>query len=229
MALLVLAAVLFTAGCKQQPHRQPKFSDAELQAIRAGAPGMTEDCLTKLKWGGTEALPPKEEYCFKFTPPRRMHGLWRNSFEGSEYCDDSAGKCPDAKVEKDPKSFTWFALQLLPGWKDTPPGGLYKVDFIGRRSVGAGMFGHFGMSQNEVIVDRLLSIEEVEPPPPQPTKAETVKYLKQCEAARTCIPNWNEINGYDEARIMKAHREAYLKACAGKPICMPNSQMTKSK
>jgi hypothetical protein len=110
-----------------------------------------------------------------------------------------------------------------------PPGGLYAIDFIGRCSEGVGMFGHFGMSKHEVIVDRLLSIKQIEPPPPEPTKAEVIKETKECEAAKTCVPDWNAINAIDDARMKKAHIEAYLKDCAGKPICMPNSEVPRSK
>jgi hypothetical protein len=228
--VLVMLAAALLAGCKQQPLRQPRLSDGQLQAIRTDAPGMSEDCLNKLKWGGIGALPNDVGQCFKFTPPKRMQGLWRNQFEGSDYCEDQARPCPDKKMNASHGFSTWLEMRApLPGARDTPPGGLYAIDFVGRRSVGAGKFGHFGMWRNEVIVDRLLSIKEVEPPPPQPTKAEFIKEMKACEARKTCIPNWTVINGYDQAQDKKARIEAYLKNCAGKPICMPNSEVPKQK
>lgn len=71
---------------------------------------------------------------------------------------------------------------------------MYEVEFIGRRTLYPGMQGHMGMSKHELIVDRLISMKEIEAPPPQPSKAEVVKDWKECEAAKTCIPNWEEIN-----------------------------------
>lgn len=225
---VVLLAAGLLVGCKPAVQRQQKMSDVEIAQIRRDTPGMTDECLDKLKWGGTEALPQKYEDCFRFTPPHRMRGLWRNQFEGSEYCEGSSGKCPDPKETAE--TGIWLEMRSpLPGANDTPPGGLYAIDFVGRRSVGAGMFGHFGMAKNEVIVDRLLSIREVEAPPRQPTKAEFIRETKKCEANKTCIPDWGQINQYDPAQMMKAHAEAYRKDCAGKEICMPNSEVTKSK
>ncbi|NUR45272.1 MAG: hypothetical protein HOP91_03810 [Sphingomonas sp.] len=232
LTFVVMAAVLI-AGCKQQPQqppRQQKVSDAEIAEMHRDMPGMTDACLDKLKWGGSEGLPRQYEDCFKFTPSQRMQGLWRNNFEGSEYCDGSSGQCPDAKANAE--TGIWLAMRSpLPGVDDTPPGGLYAIDFIGRRSIGAGMFGHMGMAKNEVIVDRLLSIKEVEPPPSQahPTRAELIREMKTCEAKGACIPNWSLINDYDPEQMKKARIASYLKECAGKPICMPNSEVTKSK
>jgi len=149
--------------------------------------------------------------------------LWRNNFEGSQFCEPPETQCDAAKL--DPRRFIWLELDPPAGWEDTPPGGLYAVDFIGRRSLFRGFFGHFGMSRNEVIVDRLISIRQVEAPPKEPTKAEMIADSKKCEAEKSCVPNWSYINGYDEAKEKKAHIEGYLKDCAGKPICMPNSEV----
>jgi hypothetical protein len=222
---LLVMALMLSAGCKQQPQRQPKVSEAEIEWMHRNYPGMTAECLEKLKWGGSEALPHREDECFTFSEPKRMQGLWRNQFEGSEYCDGPR-ECPDAKVTHE--SFIWLAMRSpLGGVEDTPPGGLYAIDFIGRRSVGVGMFD--GMAKNEVIVDRLLSIKEIESPPPQPTRAEIIKRMKKCEKQGTCTPNWGYIYATTEAQDKKAHVEAYLKDCSSKPICMPNSDMPKRK
>jgi len=201
-----------------------------MQKIRAEMPGMSPACLDKWQWGGSEALPAKDEECFQFTVPMRMRGLWRNDFEGSEYCDGPVSRCPDAKVEADPKSSTWLEMRFpIGGVEETPPGGVYAIDFIGRRSLGEGGFGGYGMAKHEVIVDRLLSIREVEPPPRQPTRAETIKEFKKCEKQGTCVPNWGYINALSEAQEKKILIDDYLKDCASKPICMPNSEIPKLK
>lgn len=192
---LIVLAVALIAGCKPQPQRQPKMSDTQLQLMRSEMPGMTAECLDKVKWGGIEAMPTKVDECFRFSRPQRMQGLWRNQFEGSEFCESSVRQCPSAQVATDLASFTALEMQQpLPGYEDTPPGGLYAIDFIGRRSIGLGLFPlGMGGAKNAVLVDRLLSIKLIEPPPP--------------------------------GQMTKEHIAGYLKDCAGKPICMPNSEV----
>ena len=47
---------------------------------------------------------------------------------------------------------------------ETPPGGLYALDFIGRRTAHGGVNGDGPLAQ-ELIVDRLISIKQIEAPP----------------------------------------------------------------
>jgi hypothetical protein len=155
-----------------------------------------------LRWGILWRLPCKnverDDQCFKFTKPQRMQGLWRNDFEGSLFCELGT-QCSNRQSDGKRPRAVWLEMKArLSGRKDTPPGGLYAIDFIGRRSEYRGMFGHMGMWDGEVIVDRLISIEELEPPPPQPTKAEVIADAKKCEAEGSCIPNWEMINSIEE-------------------------------
>lgn len=109
-----------------------------------------------------------EEQCFRFGEPQRMQGLWRNDFEGSEFCPASAKRCPPPTDSSGVRQSTWLQIKPhLNGWENTPPGGLYAIDFIGRRSQHLAMYGHMGMSNSEVIVDQLISIREIEAPPKQ--------------------------------------------------------------
>lgn len=131
------------------------------------------------------------EICYKLTQPARWHGLWRNEFESSRFCPAPAENC-DFDT---PGDRIWLTIKKgLPQYDIQGRGGLYEVEFIGRRTLYPGMQGHMGMSKHELIVDRLISMKEIEAPPPQPSKAEVVKDWKECEAAKTCIPNWEEIN-----------------------------------
>jgi hypothetical protein len=115
-----------------------------------------------------------------------MQGLWRNNFEGSQYCDQRE-QCAGFRRQ----GFVWLEMKHeLPGWEDTPPGGLYAIDFIGRRSTHGGIFGGQMMANQEVIVDRLLSIKLIEPPTPsQITKEQVEAYRKECDGAPMCMPN----------------------------------------
>src|SRR5690349_501991 len=50
-----------------------------------------------LLWGIRWRIPCSDlqEYdqCFKFSEPQHMHGLWRDQFEGSEFCEGRATQC----------------------------------------------------------------------------------------------------------------------------------------
>jgi hypothetical protein len=108
-----------------------------------------------------------EEQCFRFTKSERMTGLWRNGFEAPIFCPAPARECPDAAFLSDRHRPIYGNLEFRSfpsGWKDTPPGGLYAVQFIGRRS-DYGILGGTSGVDKDVIVDRWLSIREIEAPP----------------------------------------------------------------
>ncbi len=162
--VLLAAIVSLVAACH---HRKPAFSDEMMRQIRADTPGMTETCLEKLRWGGIRAL---DNYpfsqCFKFGKPRRWTGLWINAFEGSQFCTIPYRKTCPPPGEGSYNDMIWLTFSAQPSIQDRlRSGGVYQVDFIGRRSDGAGNFGQFGMYRNEVIVDRMISMKEVRPPP----------------------------------------------------------------
>lgn len=182
-----IAFALLLSSCKQE--RAPAMSDAEIKEVRLELPGMTDKCLETMRQNGAEALPRDYDQCFKFTAPARMQGLWRNDFESSVFCEASAADCRYPVAQLTSGDFVWLKLAPPPaGYDDTPPGGLYAIDFIGRRSVGKGQFGYGAGS--EVVVDRLLSIKLVEPPPPGGMTKEGVKrYLKDCGSKLLCMPN----------------------------------------
>lgn len=183
---LLISCALLCSACE-------RVSDAANRMPPAAAYSHFSDRVAAqmLHWGIPWRFPcldaQEEDQCFKFTTSKRMHGLWRNEFEGSQFCPPPATQCANSRKPL----FIWFQMKSpLPGWEDTPPGGLYAVDFIGRRSEYRGMYGHLGMSDEEVIVDRMISIKEVEAPTPgQMTKEHVQGYLKDCEGVQVCMPN----------------------------------------
>jgi hypothetical protein len=183
-------------------------------------------CTHEQDGGHIVALVPEYE-CYKMTEPRRMHGLWRNDFEGQAFCAAPAEECPPpGRWQPNHPGVAWIDFgSPLPGSDYTLPGGLYAIEFVGRATAYPGHYGGYGFYNQEVVVDRLVSIKMIEPPPAQPTKADLIRSLKECEKAKTCIPDWNWINETDDAQLKKARVQAYLKDCAGKPICMPNSEV----
>jgi hypothetical protein len=144
-----------------------------------------------MRWGIPWGIPCKDsqrdDQCFNFSEPEHLRGYWRNNFEGSQFCAASATQCqPENRAE-----FVWLEFASpLAGRDDTPPGGLYAIDFVGRRSEYGGLFGGQALANHEVIVDRLLSIKVIDPPAPgQMTKEHVEAYLRECDGAQICIPN----------------------------------------
>lgn len=103
------------------------------------------------------------EQCYKMTKPQRIQGFWNDDFEGSQFCT----------IPKDcfyPHVGTWLEFADPKMEAREPTEKLYQVDFIGRRPLHSGSFGHFGLFPTDVVVDRIISIKQVQAPPPQPTK-----------------------------------------------------------
>lgn len=92
--------------------------------------------------------------CYKMDQPRRWRGVWRNEFEGSRFCPAPAKKCSMSS----PGEMIWLDVSKSPDQT------LYEVDFIGRRTAVKGRYGHMGGFDHELIVDRMISMRQIEPP-----------------------------------------------------------------
>jgi hypothetical protein len=90
--------------------------------------------------------------CVHMTPRRRWRGLWNNEFEGSQFCPASRSECSFHGA----RPHIWMDA----GAKTRPDGKLYRVEFEGRRTQFLGGYGHMGVFDHEIIVDRMISIEE---------------------------------------------------------------------
>jgi hypothetical protein len=150
---LLLVTALLLIGCEK-----PKYTDAEMQKFRNGTPRLTEACLDKIQKGGIEALSEQDE-CYEMLPAARWRGLWRNDFEGSLFCPAPAKECTNGSSGE----AIWLEFKSRPAAvREALPGGLYEVDFIGRRTAhGDGMVAA-GYAQ-DMVVDRLISMRKVEP------------------------------------------------------------------
>ncbi len=141
-------------------------------------PGRPFPCAYTKMYDGVEVIESVEtDKCVQMTQPQRWSGLWRNEFEGSQFCPRAAMRC---SYESTP-SRIWLHWDE----REQPDGALYAVEFIGRRTRYPGMYGHLGGSEHEIIVDRMISIRQLEPGPKRPTPAE-VEWWKRCEAAGRC-------------------------------------------
>jgi len=115
-----------------------------------------EFVVTELGGDAYASLPTDQ--CYKMTEPERMRGFWNDEFEASQFCT-APEKCFY------PNSETWLEFADPKMQRREPTGTLYAVEFIGRRPLYSGSFGHFGMFTNDVIVDRMISMKEIQPPP----------------------------------------------------------------
>ena len=121
------------------------------------------------------------DHCVKMLNAQHWRGIWRNDFEGSQFCPAPVATCE--------YEGTGDRIWQTPGALHGKRGGLYAVGFVGRSTMYRGPYGHLGMSDHEIIVDRPISARMIKPPPPPMTKAELIAEWRSCEAAHTCIPS----------------------------------------
>lgn len=191
--LLILIVAGLIAGCGKQPARsgdeqlnEGPLEESLIRDIRREYPGMTDACAAKVRAGGLKAWPEELQECFAMTPLQRWKGLWRNDFEGMRFCPAPSRECS----YETPGDIIWPTFPEGSRYaKSAGSGALYAIEFLGRRTVDRGRFGHMGMSDHEMIVDRVLAMKEVESPRPPPSEAELVAYWKECQAAKTCVPS----------------------------------------
>ena len=134
--------------------------------MRTGIPffGLTPPCNEWIEdeRGGYYARIPTDE-CYKMLPPQRWKGLWRNAFEGSQFCPAPAKECQHVPPALRSEPYIW--LNSSYSWpaearKRVEDEAVYEIEFIGRRTMYQGRYGHLGGADHEVIVDRLISLRK---------------------------------------------------------------------
>lgn len=151
----ILTLTCFATACYPSASKVP---DVKIQQLRRELPGISEACLEKVRVEGIEAFPDSTDACFKMTNPVHWRGLWRNDFEGSRFCPAPAKECSGDT----PGDVVWLTFADKSGMtKPSTMGGLYAIEFIGRRTEVRGFYGHLGSSQYEIVVDRLTSAKPI--------------------------------------------------------------------
>lgn len=161
-AILVLGLVL--AGCEKpkdwSPTYPPEFLSHWSDRQKERFPELQKIFGPSCIWRGDDT-----ETCFRMTKPQKWTGLWRAGFEESRFCEDRpyrvAEMCDDYFYRR---GAAWLMGDLgLPKDPNDPffKDGLYRVEFIGRRTEYPGSFGHMGCCDYEIIVDRPISIRKV--------------------------------------------------------------------
>ncbi len=112
------------------------------------------------------------DQCYKMETPRRYRGVWVDEFEGQRFIPE--GTSPPEWPRTDPKSPGWKEeterARLARIWLDSSRvrfdgrprrnGARWIIEFVGRKTMYPGSYGHFGMSGQEIIVDRVISLRE---------------------------------------------------------------------
>lgn len=159
------AAIVLLGGCNYPPldaysHAQDKVEAATGIPLLGRGP-----CFAAVYNDKVEPGKSLTEICYKMTSPRRWRGLWRDDFEGSRFCPAPARECTFQSAGD--RIWLDFSYSLPADQKRMASGGLYEVDFIGRRTAVPGHYGHMGVFDAEIIADRMISTRQVEPPAEQ--------------------------------------------------------------
>jgi hypothetical protein len=161
IALAILAAaLLFLAWAASSealiaPRPLRQLWDAANRLI--GRPDPHTACFTKkIEQGATVFAFAGPRDCYHFGPPRVFSGIYIDEFEGQSFLEGQhpPGPYRDQSVwisfdEKSDKS-------VAPLLHSMTPTRIWRIRFVGRKTDRAGTYGHLGMSNSEVLVDRVL-------------------------------------------------------------------------
>lgn len=108
--------------------------------------------------------------CVELLPPEVIRGTWFVGLEESSFLPEGQS-LPAVRVVSDHATPLEMATWLDVGWPEQDeilgnvpePAGegdsnRYTVEFLGRRARHAGHYGHMGLSQHLIVMDRMLSI-----------------------------------------------------------------------
>lgn len=112
------------------------------------------------------------DQCYKMEAARRYRGVWVDEFEGQAFIPEGAKppewprsnpKSPEWRKEADRAiaATIWLDVERVNlGHTRRRDGRKFFIEFIGRKTMYAGNYGHMGMSGQEIIVDRVISLRE---------------------------------------------------------------------
>lgn len=101
--------------------------------------------------------------CWRYDGPRRYNGIWINAFEGSAFYENYT-TWPDVGA----KETGWLSMSspLESSWhlhRQQPMPDVWRISFIGRKTVVKGGYGHMGGAYYDITVDRIISASKVDP------------------------------------------------------------------
>lgn len=150
----IFAAALLLPACTAKPEAP---DDPDAAVFLAENPGLTKECAAEARKnvmaGGTADV----ENCYELTAPKRWSGLLDLGWEWSNFCPAPAAKCYSSSEHGD--VWTEFAHDANGGPRLQD--GLYEVEFVGRRTVQPGHFGHLNQYDYYMVVDRMISVRKL--------------------------------------------------------------------
>jgi hypothetical protein len=157
--IIVALIAMLAAGCSRggSNNTEAALADAYLQQLQAQHPGMTDACVQKIRKGEIGLADWIDNPgCFDMLPDQRWSGLWNTGWEWTNFCPATAQQQCDWS-----KRGTWltFAKKAYEG--PELEDGIYRIEFIGRRTRVPGYFGHLDQYAHLMVVDRLISIKKI--------------------------------------------------------------------
>jgi hypothetical protein len=148
-----VAASLLAMGCD---HRQPSVAECK----RLTEPhAVLERCSRQI---GNTIESIRTDACFPFSEPRKFGGVWISGFEDSSFWLGAKKYSRDGM-----RQASWLSLNTgsakSVGAQDGS-GQLFRIEFLGRRSLCDGHYGHMGMWPSEIIVDQVISATPLKSP-----------------------------------------------------------------
>ncbi len=105
-----------------------------------------------------------ERNCFDFGPVQRFTGVYFDEFEGQLFIEGTPAGPPYLQ----PQERIWPSFDEKTTYRgdtrralspdDSGATRVFEVEWIGRKTVRAGEYGHFGLSQRGMIVDQVIKV-----------------------------------------------------------------------
>lgn len=126
-------------------------------------------CTYHLEAGAIGSKPTDQ--CYKMEAPRRYRGVWVDEFEGQAFIPEGTKapkwprgnpESPEWRKEADRaiSATIWLDVERVNLDRERHRGGRKFIEFVGRKTMYSGNYGHMGMSGQEIIVDRVISLRE---------------------------------------------------------------------
>ncbi len=157
-------------GPPPEAYRDP--IDQQIARAGKGIPGRPVPCGYE-RDGGKVIESRPTSICYKMLPQQRWRGLWVSGHEYSIFCAEPVGKC-DFK--------TPGVARLEDGPGRSGYGSVYRVDFVGRRTMYPGNYDGLGMFDHVIVFDRAISIELIDAAP--------ITHIRKCPTTKGLREKW---------------------------------------
>ena len=127
---------------------------------------LDDRCIPKI---GVGVETKYEADCLRMTEPQRWRGIWRVEFEGSTFTPEGQEHCYKTDKVGD---CIWLEGRALPWPGRWACAREFEIEFMGRKNVWPGAYGHGGISYYKIVVDRLISAKRLPDPTYDPSQCD---------------------------------------------------------